>query len=71
RESHALPTCREAVYEAGEPLLTSAQRAGQARGDTTIDDVMRLVIGITAVAFQDAEQRERVLKMALDGIRRR
>ena len=68
-ESGTLRACREALYATGGPLLTRAQQAGLARTDTTIDDVMRLIIGITAGAFQDDAQRERVLKMALDGIR--
>ncbi len=68
RESGAFRACRAALYESGEPLLVRAQQAGTARGDTTIDDVMRLVIGITAVGFAGEDQRERILNMALDGI---
>jgi len=68
RESGAFRACRDALYQSGEPLLVRAQQAGAARGDTTIDDVMRLVIGITAVGFVDEDQRERILNMALDGV---
>jgi hypothetical protein len=32
---------------------------------------MRLIIGITNVGYTNDEQRERVLQMALDGIRPR
>jgi AcrR family transcriptional regulator len=71
RESQAFPACRGALAEAGDPLMRRAQAAGAARGEMDIDDVMRLFIGITAVAYQAQDQRERVFRMALDGIRAR
>ncbi len=71
RESQAFQACRGALAEAGEPLLRRAQLARAARCDMDIDDVMRLVIGITAVAYPSEDQRERVFRMALDGIRAR
>ncbi|GAA1018199.1 TetR family transcriptional regulator [Acrocarpospora pleiomorpha] len=71
RESEMFRTCRVAMYGAGEPLLTRAQQAGEARADASFDDVLRLVSGITAGAFADEEQRERVLGIALDGVRAR
>lgn len=50
-------------------MLRRAQEAGAARADVSFDDVLRLVGGITM--FKDAApgQIERVLGMALDGIR--
>jgi hypothetical protein len=39
------------------------------RPDTSIDDVMRLVAGVAGVSFPNAEQRQRVLAMAIDGLR--
>lgn len=50
-------------------LLARAQEAGEARKDTSIDDVIRFVMGITSGPFGSQEQRDRVLSMAIDGIR--
>ena len=69
RDSEMFRACREAMYAAGEPLLERAQEAGEARRDANFDDVLRLITGITAVGFVDDEQRERVLGVALDGVR--
>ncbi|GGK80958.1 TetR/AcrR family transcriptional regulator [Mangrovihabitans endophyticus] len=70
RDSAAFRDTRERMYAAGEPLLERAQKAGAARVDVGFDDVLRLVSGITAAGFVDEEQRERVLAIALDGVRR-
>jgi hypothetical protein len=64
-------TCRTAMYEAGEPLLERAQKAGVVRTDASFDDLLRLVTGITSAGFVDEAQRARVLAFALDGIRSR
>jgi hypothetical protein len=50
-------------------LLSRAQETGLVRDDVSIDDVLRLVNAITAVSFPDEAQQERVLGVALDGIR--
>ncbi|GAA4574858.1 TetR/AcrR family transcriptional regulator [Planotetraspora kaengkrachanensis] len=71
RESAMFRSCREAMYGAGEPLFARAQEAGEARADIGFDDLLRLVSGITGASFVDDEQRERVLGIALDGVRAR
>ena len=71
RDSELLQTCREVVYQSGEPLLRRAQSAGMVRADIGIDDAVRLVAGVAGVAFPTPEQRERVVDMALDGLRTR
>jgi len=71
RDSELLQTCRGIMYESGEPLLRRAQAAGEVRSDVAIDDAVRLVAGVAGVAFPDAEQRERVVDLALDGLRTR
>ena len=68
-ESALLASCRATIAEAGAPLLERAQAAGDARADANFDDVLRLVIGITLIQAGDAAQLERLLTMALDGIR--
>lgn len=69
RESDAFGACRDALYETGGPLLRAAQDAGSARDDLDIDDVMRFVIGITAVTFTSTRQRERIFEATMSGIR--
>jgi len=69
RESDMIKRCRGAFYGAGRPLLERAQASGDVRPDADIDDVMRLVAGIAGVAFPDPGQRQRVLAMAMDGLR--
>jgi AcrR family transcriptional regulator len=69
RESAMVRSCRDAFYNAGEPILVRAQANGDVRADTGIDDIMRLVAGVAGVTFPNAEQRRRVLAMAIDGLR--
>jgi hypothetical protein len=63
-------SCRSTMYAAAEPLLARAQQAGEVRADATLDDVLRLVSGLTSAGFVDDTQRARVLRFALDGLRR-
>jgi AcrR family transcriptional regulator len=60
---------RASVHAAGESVLRRAQEAGMARPEVSFDDVLRLVYGLTMVEYVEAGQRERVLGMALDGLR--
>ncbi|MFU8872604.1 TetR/AcrR family transcriptional regulator [Micromonospora sp. SL4-19] len=68
-DSEVFRSCRTEIYAAGEPLLRRAQEAGVARPDASFDDVVRLISGITAYQFPDPAQRDRVLAIALDGLR--
>jgi AcrR family transcriptional regulator len=70
-ESSVFTACRETMCGAGRPLLERAQAAGQARGDIDFDDLLRLMAGITSGGFVDDDQRNRVLEIALDGLRAR
>ena len=69
RDTAMFRSCREVMYAAGEPLLVRAQEAGEVRRDVAFDDVLRLVSGLTSAAFVDDAQRDRVLALALDGLR--
>ncbi|MEV0290919.1 MULTISPECIES: helix-turn-helix domain-containing protein [unclassified Kribbella] len=69
RESESFKAAREAMYAAGTPLFEQAQKSGDARADVNFDDVLRMVSGLTAGSFVDEAQRDRVLAIALDGIR--
>ncbi|MFE0514169.1 TetR/AcrR family transcriptional regulator [Streptomyces sp. NPDC058964] len=68
-ESQIFQACRDSMYTAGGPLLERAQKAGEARADMDFGDLLRMVAGITATAFEDDAQRDRVLAIALDGVR--
>jgi len=70
RQSSVLTECRTIMLAAGEPLLVRAQEAGEADPDVTIGDVVKLVSGAAAVAYEDAAQRDRVLNLAINAIRR-
>jgi AcrR family transcriptional regulator len=69
RDSSIFISCREAMYGAGAPLLEHAQVAGEARPDLTFDDLVRLVVGVLSAGFPDDRQRDKVLQIALDGVR--
>ena len=64
-------SCRAMLYAAGEPLLRRAQDAGIARPDVTIEEVIRLVGGIAKIPADNPEDVQRVLAVALDGLRYR
>jgi AcrR family transcriptional regulator len=70
-ESEIFKNCHDAIYTAGEPLLARAQAAGAVRPDVTFSDVVRLVSGILMVRFAEPDQINRVLAVALDGLRYR
>src|SRR3954451_24983186 len=64
-------SCRAMLYAAGEPLLRRAPDAGIARPDVTIEEVTRLVGGIAKIPADDPADVQRVLAVALDGLRYR
>ena len=70
-DSNVLGACRAALAAAGTSLVERAQQAGVVRADTTFTDVGRLVAGIAMVPTTDPEQKERLLDLALDGLRYR
>jgi AcrR family transcriptional regulator len=70
-DSDVLLSCRTAIVGAGTALVERAQRAGVIRGDTNFSDVVRMVAGIAMVPTEDPEQKERLLELALDGLRYR
>jgi len=69
RDSEVFTACGGAIYGAGEPLLKRAQEAGVVRPDADITDVTKMVSGIAAIRTADAEQIDRILGVALDGLR--
>jgi AcrR family transcriptional regulator len=67
--SNVLLTCRTAIAGAGTTLVERAQHAGVVRNDTNFMDIVRMVGGIAMVPTEDPEQKERLLELALDGLR--
>jgi AcrR family transcriptional regulator len=61
--------CRRSLFEAGEPLLKSAQDAGVVRPDVSIAEVIQMVVGIAKIPAKDPKQTEQILRIALDGLR--
>ncbi|MBQ1020509.1 TetR/AcrR family transcriptional regulator [Micromonospora sp. D93] len=68
-DSEIFASCRTEIFSAGEPLMRRAQGAGVVRDDIGFDDVVRLISGLTMAQFPSPEQRDRVLGVALDGLR--
>jgi AcrR family transcriptional regulator len=71
RDSDVLLACRTAILSAGDALVERAQAAGAIRPDTSFGDIARMVSGIAMVPTRDAEQKQRLLELALDGLRYR
>jgi len=71
QDAEVFRKCGAAIYAAGEPLLERAQRAGVVRPDTNFTDVARMVGGIAAIRAAEPDQIERILDVALDGLRYR
>jgi AcrR family transcriptional regulator len=69
KDSEMFRTCRAAMFDAANPLFERALQAGEVRADTNLDDVMRLVSGVTGAQYESDEQRARVLDLALSAIR--
>jgi AcrR family transcriptional regulator len=68
----AEPQACAPMREAGAALLARAQVVGQVRGDTDIDDLLHLVVGI-GLATDDATDgpalADRLFALMLDGVR--
>jgi len=69
KDAPLFQACRASLFAAGEPLLKRAQDAGVARRDVEFSDVMHMVIGISKIPSADPQQIERILRVALDGLR--
>jgi AcrR family transcriptional regulator len=70
-DAEVFASCRTAIFETGEPLLERAQRAGVVRADTSFIDVVRIVGAIAKIAPAEPQEIDRILEIALDGLRYR
>jgi AcrR family transcriptional regulator len=71
RDAPLFTSCRGTLFDAGEPLLARAQAAGLVRSDVQLSDVIMLVGGIAKIQTSDPHQIERMIEIALDGLRYR
>jgi AcrR family transcriptional regulator len=71
RDAEVFKSCRVAFYGAGEPLLKRAQDAGAVRPDVSVDEVLQMVGGIAKIQGADPAGIDRILSVALDGLRYR
>jgi AcrR family transcriptional regulator len=69
--SEVLGACKTALVDAGTSLLARAQQAGIVRTDVEILDVTRIISGIALMSTGDPELTDRMLRLALDGLRYR
>jgi AcrR family transcriptional regulator len=69
--SEVFLSCRHAIKAAGVPLLEAAQRSGDVRPDVQFMDVVRMVGGIATIANAEPGQVDRILDVALEGLRAR
>ncbi len=69
RDNPVFDTSRARVLAAGRPLLVAAQENGEVRDDLTLEQVLDMVIAVSAIRG-DSGYREPILQAAFDGIRR-
>jgi AcrR family transcriptional regulator len=69
QDAQVFTACRGAIGSAGEMLVHRAQDAGVVRRDVNFMDVGRMVAGIAAIPTADEGQIDRILDVALDGLR--
>jgi hypothetical protein len=63
--------CRGEICDAGAPLLEAAQASGDVREDVEFMAAVRMVGGIATMPNADPAQIDRILSVALDGLRAR
>jgi AcrR family transcriptional regulator len=71
RDAEVFKSGRAAMHAAGEPLLERARQAGVVRTDIDLTEVIQMVGGIAKIPAGDPAQIERILGVALDGLRYR
>jgi AcrR family transcriptional regulator len=69
REAPLFMTCRTSIQAAGRPLLERAQEAGVVRPDADLGEIIQMVGGIAKIQGAEPEQIDRILRIALDGLR--
>jgi len=70
-DAEVFKSCSVAIRATGDGLLQRAQEAGVVRSDVNFMDVARLVGGIAVLRSAEPAEIERILDLALDGLRYR
>jgi AcrR family transcriptional regulator len=60
--------CHERILTAGRSLLANAQKNGEVPDDVAIEDLLKLVNGISLASVPDTAQADRLLDLAIRGI---
>lgn len=68
-ESDVFRQCHDLIWRAGEPLVKRAQEADVVRADTDFTEIVKMVSGISQVKWAEPDQLDKILLMALDGLR--
>ena len=71
RDAGLFKTCRSELWTAGEPLLQRAQEAHVVRADISLTEVLQMVGAIAKIPTAEPAQIDRMLEIALDGLRYR
>jgi transcriptional regulator SbtR-like protein len=71
RDDPVFRSCRVAINGTGEALLDAAKAAGDVRPDAEFADIGRMVASIATIRGAEPGQIERILELALDGLRYR
>jgi AcrR family transcriptional regulator len=69
RDAPVFRNCSGAIYDAAEPLLKRAQATGEVRDDVDITEITKMVSGIASLRTVERPQVERLVGIALDGLR--
>jgi AcrR family transcriptional regulator len=69
RDAPLFKTCRTSIQAAGQPLLERAQAAGVVRSDADLSEIIQMVGGIAKIQGAEPDQINRILRIALDGLR--
>jgi len=71
KDSEVFRACKSAMLTSALPIFERAQQSGAVRKDVSLDDVTRMISGMVASTYADDDQRQRVIGIALDGLRAR
>jgi AcrR family transcriptional regulator len=71
RDAAVFKSCSTSIRDTGDALLERAQAAGAVRPDVSFMEIARMVGGIAVIRFAEPDEIERILAVALDGLRPR
>jgi AcrR family transcriptional regulator len=72
KDSEVFLYCRGRIRDAGGRLLSRAQQAGEVRADANLEDLFKLIHGISVATEQapdGTDQADRLVALVMDGLR--